>query len=219
MSIPLNGPGPYLDGMLQLAVVEPGETSDGTVVLGTLLDVPCSQCGRPLRALADMDLRDPRLAFVLHGLATRGDDSPTRLRIPACEQCTGTRWIYTDVDLAGGVRNARVRPEPRRESINPFTREKMYFRGSDEKVPVDPDAKWRPVTVRVIVSSANVSEPMDLGVGGTIHTQQEWNWPACIRCQELMTYVATVAYVLDGNCYYGFWCRGCGVATSYCDID
>jgi hypothetical protein len=218
MTIPLNGPDPYLDGILRLAVAGPGEQADGPVKLGTPLDVHCSQCDRAMRALVDLDLRDPRLSFVLSALPVAEAASAERLRIPACEQCSGTWFIYTDVDTAGGARNARVRPRPRREGINPFTREKMVQLGSDDKVPAD-SRTWKDVSTRIAPPSKYDGTSTDLGIGGTIFVWQEWEWPACMRCEGLMTFVASVAYELDGMCYYGFWCPKCGVATTYSDVD
>ncbi len=219
MSIPLNGPGPVLNETLTLETVGPGGRGDAAIAIGTPLDAPCSQCKRPLRALVDLDLRDPRLAFVLRGLAQTAQP-PTRLRIPACEQCTNGWFIYTDVDVSGGVHNARVRPRPSRESRNPFTGATQRFRGSEDRIPVDPNANWNPLSVRVLSASFSPDTPWTrMTIGGMIRSEQEWEWPKCIRCEKLMTYVATIAHGLDGQCYYGFWCPGCGVATSYSDVD
>ena len=79
---------------------------------------------------------------------------------------------------------------------------------------------WDPLSVRVLSASFSPDTPWTgMTIGGMIRSEQEWEWPKCIRCEKLMTYVATIAHGLDGQCYYGFWCPGCGVATSYCDID
>lgn len=70
----------------------------GPLTVAAMQDELCGWCGRQLMALFDIDLRDPRMAF----LGIQGE----RLRIPMCLNCTfqysfREERIFMDVDWSG----------------------------------------------------------------------------------------------------------------------
>lgn len=76
----------------------PGENTaePSPVTVVTPLDERCRWCGRPLTAMFDLDLRDPRMAFL--GL------EESWLRLATCEWCSEFTPVYVEFDLSGGAR-------------------------------------------------------------------------------------------------------------------
>lgn len=61
----------------------------------------CGWCDRHLMTLLDLDLTDPRLAFLAAELPEPVPDD-ARLRIAHCQWCSMYTILYTDIDLHGG---------------------------------------------------------------------------------------------------------------------
>lgn len=201
---------------------EPERTpSRHAVATSTPTEASCGWCGRTLVALLDMDLRDPRCAFILDGGATRSMTrsmvTGTRLRLAYCRWCSDYITLYTDVDLHGSVRWSDANEEM------PRILERAGL-GSDHHLP--PPASRRltlgpprrtpfEAVGRFMLDETGISQ-----LGGHPEWIQDAAFPVCPGCQRHMTYMGQVSWpdideLAEGSSY-AFLCLPCGKgATTY----
>src|SRR5258708_2133016 len=156
-------------------------------VVGTQHEGTCGFCGRRLLTLLDLDLMDPRLAFM-------GLDG-TRLRIPMCQCCDG---MFCDVDLDGA---AVWRPQNQRPDIT----------GADFEYP----GPSRVTFVlgpprRTFEAHASITWLGTSQIGGYPTWIQEPRYPKCPKCAQAMSFVRQVergAALLHGGIIYCHLCR------------
>ena len=165
----------------------------------------CPWCGGPLATLFDLDLADPRMAFV--GL--RG----SRLRIATCPRCLPyAAPILTDVDGEGRADWSLLNQEP-------------SFRGDDleglERIVDLPagalvlgEQQRTPLAAHPFVHTGGAS-----GLGGTPAFLQDAELPLCPDCLRPMTFLAQLQLAdlgeapLDGM-FYAFLCAVHGRAAT-----
>ncbi len=175
----------------------------------------CGWCSRELVTLLDVDLREPRCAFLTEDAAT-SNEVGTRLRIAYCLWCSYYATLYTDVDLQGGVRWSATN-----ESM-PHILERVGL-GSDELHPPAPrrltlGSKRRTpfeAVGRFMLDESGISQ-----IGGHPEWIQTARFPVCPTCRSRMIYVGQVCWdeieELDEGSTYAFLCLPCGKgATTY----
>ncbi len=141
------------------------------VSAGSLHNEPCPWCGLKMAYIIDLDLRDPRLAF----LGFSGE----RLRIPFCKWCSLGKIIYSDIDLHGAARwSAANGPTP--EYITDRTAGQY-------------DPRWKEVHYTFGPLSDNPSEPLfscmtldRTRLGSLPQWVQYPEYPECPDCHQSM---------------------------------
>ncbi len=174
----------------------------GTTRFMTHQSETCPLCGEPLVALMDLDLTDPRLAYMqLAG---------TRLKVISCLSCAG--WIgnvYADVDLEGKAHwntalNASEKPQ-RSEPIV-FVNEKPYVLAAEPSPIID------------IEDFHSIGQTSKLGgfpawITGTFH-------PNCPQCSQGMIYLGQVHWWNATNIdttHFCFLCPDCHITGCFSD--
>jgi len=156
----------------------------------------CGGCGDPMTTLLDVDLTDPRVAFLGDG---------RRLRIPTCERCVCWGTSYATVDTEGGATwsDASDRPTTIFDMGTPSGREPLGL-GDERRRPFSGVAfdMWR--------SSQ---------LGGVPLWVQNPDYPTCPACGGTMRYLGQVAWEDTGEdlaegVIFAFWSRGCGIAAT-----
>jgi hypothetical protein len=184
------------------------------VAVSTPTDVSCGWCGRKLAALLDIDLHDPRCAFVVEGEAA-STKCGTRLRIAHCQWCSYYATLYTDVDLQG-----RVRWSDANEDM-PSILEKV---GLGNVVDLPPPAPRRLVlgskrrTPFEAVGRFRLDETGISQLGGHPDWIQDTDFPICPSCQRRMRCIGQVSWedieeIAEGSTY-AFLCLPCGKEAS-----
>ena len=164
----------------------------------------CGWCGRSLMTLFDVDLRDPRLAF----LSIPGE----RLRIPMCLNCSLQYdvlqdRVFMDIDGDGLARWSPVNGE-RPDRI------KIRHEYSDGYVPPFP-----PQRVALGLARPTPYESAGSHIGGCPYwPQSSSDYPRCPACQWRMTFVGQYELNITDLSYlegllYAFVCMQCGKAT------
>ncbi|HEY7125388.1 MAG TPA: hypothetical protein VH540_15650 [Ktedonobacterales bacterium] len=174
------------------------EATPGPVGVIERSEEHCRWCGLLLTTLFDLDLRDPRLAF----LGVRGE----RLRIAMCERCPDP--IITDVDLRGGSHWSASNPsKPEIEyegwEIEPLPKGKLVL-GPQRRTPYETIGAYQ---------RRGISQ-----LGGYPEWVQDAEYPRCPGCQRRMTFLGQLE-TLDivehaEGIYYAFLCADCGKATT-----
>ncbi len=162
-------------------------------------EASCGWCGRGLVTLLDIDLGDPRCAFVV-GEAGSG---AMRLRIAHCLWCSTYATLYTDIDLVGGsVWSAANEDKPRllewmgngagEEMPGPALRRLAL--GTRRRTPFE-------AVGRFSLDETGVSQ-----IGGHPEWIQDIAYPICPSCQRRMECIGQVSWedldeFAEGNTY------------------
>ena len=190
--------------------------SQHAVAVSTPTDETCGWCGRKLVALLDIDLQDPRCAFVVEG-EEASNTVGRRLRIAHCRWCSSYTTLYTDVDLDGRVRWSDANGDM------PSILQKVGL-GADDELP--PPAAQRLVlgaqrrTPFEAVGRFLLDEPGISQLGGHPDWIQDAEFPVCPGCQRRMRCIGQVSWedieeFAEGSTY-AFLCLPCGKgATTY----
>lgn len=197
-----------------IPVDEPEYTpSAHAVAVSTPHEASCGWCGRRLVTLLDIDVRDPRCAFVV-GEEVNG---ATRLRIAYCLWCSSYATLYTDIDLVGGsVWSAANDDKPRildqigtgagEEMPEPVPRRLAI--GALRRTPFE-------AVGRFLLDETGISQ-----IGGHPEWIQDSAYPICPSCQRRMEFIGQVSWedqdaFAEGSTY-AFLCLPCGkAATTY----
>ncbi len=182
----------------------PPEQLPGPLTIATMQEETCGWCGRSLMTLFDVDLRDPRLAF----LSIPGE----RLRIPMCLNCSLQYdvlqdRVFMDIDGDGLARWSPVNGE-RPDRI------KIRHEYSDGYVPPFP-----PQRVALGLARPTPYESAGSHIGGCPYwPQSSSDYPRCPACQWRMTFVGQYELNITDLSYlegllYAFVCMQCGKAT------
>jgi hypothetical protein len=147
----------------------------GPLTIATMQEELCGWCGRRLMTLFDIDLRDPRMAF----LGIQGE----RLRIPMCLNCTfqysfREERVFMDVDWSGMAQWSPINGE-RPDEVQ------VYSEGNVNYVPCFPPPAF--------VLGAARRTPFDR-IGAHIGGCPEWpqadpDYPVCPVCQRTMLFL------------------------------
>lgn len=172
----------------------------------------CGWCGRRLRTLFDIDLSDPRVAFLIDGASV----DATRLRIARCLWCSMFATTYTDIDTRGdSAWSAENGPKPA-----------IFERvGTGEDImPPEPDPPYAPSQLlggacdtpfealgRLMLDESAFSQ-----LGGHPEWIQDAEYPICPGCDQRMRCAGQTAWEDEEGHTYVFICLPCGkAATSY----
>ena len=162
----------------------------------------CGWCEHDLSTLFDLDLRDPRLAFL--------GCSGTKLRIARCDFCSPYATVFTDVDFEGNVR----------------------WSASNGPQPVDFDSGWEEYSLvgrQLVLGPIRRTPAETVGayqgahnseLGGHPDWIQDAEYPVCPECQRRMMFIGQVEtddVIRDAEgITYAFLCAECGkAATTY----
>jgi len=171
----------------------PGAYLPAPISVARLRGDLCGRCRHPLSDLLDIDLGDPRMAF-LAGAGLRG----RRLRIPTCTMCMGV--TYSSFDTDG---NSAWSPH-----------------GSDD-LAAEPDSAFRPFKPDFLVLGTPMRTPVQWHYGGShiggCPSWEEDPWfPECPGCGQSMMVIAKLD--LDALDFIGLAyvhvCAGCGLAAT-----
>lgn len=187
----------------------PASTQDaadsGPVTVVAPLDEHCRWCGRPLTAMFDLDVRDPRLSF----LGLEGE----RLRLATCEWCSEFTPVYIEFDANGGARWS------------------AYNEGQPEilrQVKISDDGGMFFESPRRLVLGPRRRTPYEANIQGVPLRQsqlgghptwiQDAEYPACPGCRRSMLNVGQVATEellgTGEGITYVFMCPTCRLATT-----
>lgn len=194
------------------ALVPPGEapSGPGPVRVVGAHGADCPWCGGPLVTLLDLDLTDPRLAFV--------DLAGTRLRIATCPHCLPyAAPILTEVDGEGQADWSPANEEP---SFVPEGVERIEALSAGGLVLGE--RQRTPLAARPFVHDSGASQ-----LGGLPAWLQEAEFPLCPECLRPMPFLAQLQLAdlkdRDGRSdpadpvegiFYAFLCAGCGRAAT-----
>lgn len=197
-----------------IPVDEPEYTpSAHAVAVSTPHEASCGWCGRQLVTLLDIDVRDPRCAFVLGDEVT----GATQLRIAHCVWCSTYATLYTDItEVGGSVWSAANGDKPRildqvgvgvgEELAEPVARRLAI--GARRRTPFEAVGRFR-------LDETGISQ-----IGGHPEWIQHCEYPICPGCQRRMEYIGQVSWedqdaFAEGSTY-AFLCLPCGkAATTY----
>jgi hypothetical protein len=176
----------------------------GPLAVATMQEERCGWCDRPLMTLFDLDLRDPRMAF----LGLQGE----RLRIPICLNCSfqysfQDEHVFMDVDWFG------------RACWSPLNGERpadlhVYEEGNVNYVPPFP-----PPSFVLGAARRTPYECAGAHLGGCPDwPQQDADYPRCPVCQQTMLFLGqhdldqVGIFGFEGY-LYAFVCLACQKAT------
>lgn len=216
----------YYTTSYELVPVDEAELtpSSHAAAVATPHEASCGWCGRPLVTLLDIDLRDPRCAFVARELGST--DQPTtdssypatRLRVAHCMWCSGFATLYTDVDLQGGSKwstaNGGPDDKPRiLEQVGDGAGEDLgdpqprrLALGKQRRAPFE-------VLGRFMLDVTGISQ-----FGGHPEWIQDAKYPLCPTCRRRMVCIGQVSWedineFAEGSTY-AFFCVPCGKAAT-----
>jgi hypothetical protein len=176
----------------------------GPLTVATMQEGRCGWCGRELMTLFDIDLGDPRMAF----LGIQGE----RLRFPMCLNCTfeysfRADRVFFDVDWSGLAHWSSINGE-RPDDVH------VYPEGSINYVPLFPPPAF--------VLGAARRTPFDR-TGAHLGGCPEWpqadpDYPICPVCRQTMLFIGqhdlNKVNLLGFEGYlYAFLCVQCRKAT------
>jgi hypothetical protein len=198
-----------------IPVDEPEDTpSAQAVAVSTPHEASCGWCGRGLVTLLDIDLGDPRCAFVVGEEVISG---ATRLRIAYCWWCSTYAPLYTDINLVGGSVWSAVHDDKPRSL-------EWIGNGAGEEMP---EPALRRLALGALcrtpfeaVGRFGLDETGVSQIGGHPEWIQDLAYPTCPSCQRRMERIGQVSWEdLDEfaeGCTYAFLCLPCGkAATTY----
>lgn len=166
----------------------------------------CQWCGEHLLTLFDLDLQDPRLAFVSGG----GE----RLRIALCPWCSCYATVFTDVDLQGASRWSI------RNDLDEFERKRISRTPDPEELFPTPEhglILGRPRRTAYETQSSEVCLH-ESQIGGYPSWVQDEEYPICPGCKRRMPFIAQLAtediIQPSEGITYAFACLDCGKATT-----
>lgn len=191
----------FHDECLAISVVEPND-ADPTISLVRKTTERCPWCETQLVHLVELDLRDPRFAF----LECTGDVLP----VLTCERCTCfTSHFFARIDDDGSARlhASNTRPEWLPEDL--------------DESEIGP---WHAMPValkpRPAIQAADwcMSLPTSQ-VGGMPSWVQDTAYPSCPDCQRTMRFIAQLDnenFPFNEGIFYAFLCASCRTtATAY----
>jgi hypothetical protein len=155
----------------------------------------CPWCGRQLTTLFDFDLTQPALDFL--------DIDGRRVRIATCQVCTCYGFVHTKVDWHGAA------------AWSPYNQRPPYL--------PDDSSAWLPLPSKRLVLGKTPRNPFNAAsdcvpisfsqVGGHPSWIQDFSYPVCPECNNLMVFVAQLANQdieeYGEGIYYAFLCKGC----------
>jgi hypothetical protein len=185
----------------QLVPVGSAGHGRGPAEVITQLDDRCRWCSSRLICLVDLDLTDPRLAFLGRGLP--------RLQVAACERCSPYGVIFSELDAAGRCRwsdhsahPALLDAAPNPDTVEPLPRVQLIL-----------DERRRSPFVALEMMDGGGSQ-----VGGHPGWLSDAEYPDCPSCSQPMAFVAQVQTSdLDEpaeGVWYAFVCFDCSIAAS-----
>lgn len=174
----------------------------GPLVVAALQEERCGWCNRPLMALFDIDLRDPRMAF----LGLQGE----RLRIPICLNCSfphsQDEHVFMDVNWFGGACWSPLNGE-RPADLCIYTEDDISY-----IKPFPPPPFVLGAVRRTPYESAGAH------LGGCPDWVQDADYPHCPVCQQTMVFLGqhdldnVDIFGLEGY-LYAFLCIICQKST------
>lgn len=183
----------YHQTCYELVPVDEPELTPSThvVAVSTPTEVVCGWCGRNLVALLDVDLRDPRSAFLVDESDSTTTMHGTRLRLAHCLWCSAYATLYTDVDLHGGVAWSAA------NEAMPRILEQVGMGAEDELPPPAPrrlvlgPKRRTPFEAvgRFMVDETGISQ-----LGGHPEWIQDAEYPLCPDCQRRMICIGQVSW-------------------------
>jgi hypothetical protein len=179
--------------------LKPDGDAVGPVTVVTPHEGQCGWCGRGLTTLFEIDLSDGRLVFL--------EMTGNRLRIAACERCTGFAMTFTDVDFDGGSvwSPTNVRPDLTGRD------------GQYADVAGMPQRRLALGPARGTPFEAQVLEDGQSQIGGHPTWWQDAEYPRCPRCVERMPCLGQLLTSDLGEPAEGTWyaclCAPCRVAA------
>ena len=193
----------YYDTCFEMTKCLDGETVDTTIGTASAVDEKCPYCNHTTTHLIDLDLSDPRFAFL---------DWPfPRLQVLCCEFCVCyTDFLFSVVDDEG---IARLSPDNKRPEWLPDDSDVC---GNRLQGPMRLAANPRPA---YYAASPYLPTP-STQIGGLPCWVQDSAYPECPKCNQTMTFVAQldcedIEEYGEGT-YYMFACKDCGMtATTY----
>jgi len=175
----------------------PLEDTPGPVSVAIINEERCGWCGHPLTTLFDIDLRDPRMAF----LPIQGK----RLRIAQCLNCALQVMPHpvTDIDGDGTSRWSLYNTDPPKNL-------KVYDENDTSYESLPPN-QW-------VLGMARRTPYENQGshIGGCPDWVQGAEYPHCPACQKKMMFVAQLEPNIGSleGIFYAFVCLSCGKATT-----
>lgn len=176
--------------------------TSGSVQVFRPMKEQCHWCGRPLIALFDCDLRDPRLTFL--------DARRKRLCIPLCVNCSlQGEHIFMDVDSEGHARWSTFQQEhPRILDLNLYRNDEPV---AERHLIVGPARN--PVETVAQYWDEGLSQ-----LGGHPEWVQYPEYPCCPTCKHTMLCIGQLGLTdmqpgTEGM-IYAFFCSDCGKATT-----
>ncbi|HVB23012.1 MAG TPA: hypothetical protein VNG51_13805 [Ktedonobacteraceae bacterium] len=155
----------------------------------------CGWCVMPLLTLFDINLTDSRMRF----LGIQG----TRLRLALCPNCSlQAEPVFTEVDGEGTSVWSKLNGKAQGYLSIPDEDE------SEELLETFPQQT-------LVLGPARRTPYIDHGshLGGCPSWVQNADYPCCLRCQRLMTFVGQYLYNVEAY-IYAFLCASCGIAAT-----